>query len=1106
MKSHPSYELVGAIGQGRYATVYRARDLALNREVAIKELNDEARGDERLLQRCWEEARFLAGVEHDNVVQIYGLDQERGWIVMELAEGSLAASLAAGPLPIDSARSVLRQVLDGLDCLHHHGRTHGAVKPANLLISSAGVVKLSDTTGVAGASAADRPTKYLAPEQLDSTLGSVGPAADLYCLGFTVLELLVGPDFDALFPGVEVGPDGWRQVHASLAPLPAAATVLPGLPADLARVIDRLLQKRVADRYATAADVLKDLEDAPTVAPAKSSPLKTQVATADASVFLSPPTLRVPKPQPTPAAEPSGRETLLPTMFPVVQTPEDLRVSELAPVTVAPAARSKIKPALETVRDIQQYPRWSRLWINQKLENPRVLYPLCGSIALVTVLLLANLLFKHFGSGTTPKPEPIPVLTLRPVRITSFPAGANIYIDGELKSEKTDASFDLEPGQHQVRVELKEFVASNQVVDVPIDGPDPKPVEFTLIAKHTDTGPKHTDTGPKHTDTGQLIVPPMTSRIPPPLPPGKLLVRSSPDKATVFVDGEDKGQTPLDLELKLGEHTVRFERALFKTKQLPVTIRSGQPTSIDQPLEPLRAPGSFALLIGVREVEGLSVFRHSSSEMAELGRVLTSGGLPTANLTVLAQGFNVNPTALPTADRIRQAFKELLKDRYPDDVLLVALSGPAIIRPGDSESYFCPQGADIARPSTLIPLTAFFQQLAACPAKTKFVLIDSNRVGPSYPTRPPAANLEKLIPPGVTALLATPNGEPAPLHVESRHSVFWFFVLRGLRGAANRGAITIGALADYVREQTRQYVDKFYKIEQTPKLVAASPAALSVRLTDPDGASRFLLEGELLLEKKDYKKAIEKLSLALAERKDVLAYLYRAEAYYPSHRYAEMIEDCTAALQLDPGNAAASDLLGDAHLGNAGKPPNMNLSEVKVAIENYDAAVQADPDYAPFFQSRAVARGSMAIAYYDKKEPEKAKAEDQLAVADFCQAVNLAPRPHYLYFAMRARAYKRLEKYDRVVDDYTAALQTGETIDPEDLFLLYFNRGQAYMDIRDYKKAESDFDKAAKLDPNDPAPHRRRAKALDELGRTEEAKEERAKDVKLRGLVPARSK
>jgi serine/threonine protein kinase len=174
MKSHPSYELVGAVGRGRLATVYRARDIALKREVAIKELNDTALADPQLLQRFWDEARFLANLEHDNVVQIYGLDQERGWVIMELADSALDTVVARGPLPAASVRGVLRQVLDGLDCLHQQGHIHGAIKPGNLLVTGQGLVKLSDITGVSGGSSSVSVPKYLAPEQLDPAFGPIG--------------------------------------------------------------------------------------------------------------------------------------------------------------------------------------------------------------------------------------------------------------------------------------------------------------------------------------------------------------------------------------------------------------------------------------------------------------------------------------------------------------------------------------------------------------------------------------------------------------------------------------------------------------------------------------------------------------------------------------------------------------------------------------------------------------------------------------------------------------------------------------------------------------------------------------------------------------------
>jgi serine/threonine-protein kinase len=1101
MKSHPSYQLIGAIGQGRYATVYRARDLALSREVAIKELNDAAWRDERLLQRFWEEARFLANVEHDNVVQIYGLDQERGWIIMELADSNLAVSLTGGPLPAESVRSVLRQVLDGLDCLHHQGRIHGAIQPANLLVTSSGLVKLSDTTGIAGGPIGDAPAKYLAPEQLDASFGPVGPGVDLYDLGFTALELLAGPGFDFHFPGVETGAAEWRDLHKSAAPLPSAAELVPDVPADIGRVLDRLLQKRVSDRYASAADALRALEELPVAdATAPVSPATKTIGAAEAMpALVSPPTVRVPAPRRTRGDDVRARETLQPSMFPVLQTPNDREASSpglLATTFPTPPVQppaAKRTPALETVRDTPQYPRWSTRWINQKLANPRLLYPLCGGIAFVTVLLLANLYFNGFGSNPPPPPGPGPTpstapvaIVRRPVRITSTPAGASIFIDGQSRPEKTDATINLERGRHRVRVTLDGFEAGKQrEIDVPTEGPDLEPVSFSLV-RTEHTTPQPTPKPP--------VRPPAT---------GKLVIRSSPEGALVFVDGAERARTPVEIDLPPGRHKIRLEHPLYQPIDRETEIRSAERSPIDLALVPVRAPGMFAVLVGVHLVEGLPVFRHAPADMAELGRTLLAAGYAKENVTVLAQSGDVNSNDAPTPARIREAIKSLVKDRYPEDTLVVALAGPAIVRPADGTSYFCPPGADISRPATLVSLTEVCQQLAMCPAKTKFMLLDGNRGGPSYPARPAPAKLEEVIPPGVTALLATPNGEPAPVLLDERHSVFWHFVQRGLRGAASgTGTVTIGGLADYVGKEARQYIDKAYKIEQTPRLVATS-STRQARLAEAGADSRLLLEGDALLERKEYEKAAEKLSLVLAKRKEIEAYLRRAEAYYYLDRFPAMIDDCTEVLRIDPGNAAAFDFLGDAHRGKAGKLSTMNLEEIKLAIASYDASVQADPDFAPTFQSRGAARASIG-AYDTKKEPAKAKSEYELAVADYCQAVNLAPRPNYKYFLNRARAYKQLERYDRAADDYSAALQTGERLEPAVTFLLYYNRGQIYIQTKDFSRAESDFAKAAAIDPKDPDPHKFRARALDGLGREDEAREERAKEATLRGQLRAK--
>src|SRR5581483_3766714 len=118
MTEHPTYELLEPIGESKLATVYRGRDLALQRDVAIKVLHDSLRDDPEHSQQLWDAAQFLAGLNDDHVVQVFGLDRERAWLIMELLPGSLAGRLAQGPLPPDLVRSILQQALEGLRALH----------------------------------------------------------------------------------------------------------------------------------------------------------------------------------------------------------------------------------------------------------------------------------------------------------------------------------------------------------------------------------------------------------------------------------------------------------------------------------------------------------------------------------------------------------------------------------------------------------------------------------------------------------------------------------------------------------------------------------------------------------------------------------------------------------------------------------------------------------------------------------------------------------------------------------------------------------------------------------------------------------------------------
>jgi tetratricopeptide (TPR) repeat protein len=256
--------LRGKLGRNAYGTVYHGWDRKLKRPVAVMELHRKFRSDSARLDASWTQVMRLAGLTHDHLVPVFSGEKDLGWIVMELMQANLAEKLKEGPLDPELVRSVLRQALEALEFLHAHHSPHGDIRPATILVSAQGQIKLSFSVGVALCGEIPwelRSLKYVAPELLDPEFGPAGPAADLYCLGFSALELLVGPGFDARFQRAGEKPEAaWAYWHGSRSrQVPKAKELVAGIPADLARVIDRLLIKQVSGRYASAAEALGDL-------------------------------------------------------------------------------------------------------------------------------------------------------------------------------------------------------------------------------------------------------------------------------------------------------------------------------------------------------------------------------------------------------------------------------------------------------------------------------------------------------------------------------------------------------------------------------------------------------------------------------------------------------------------------------------------------------------------------------------------------------------------------------------------------------------------------------------------------------------------------------
>lgn len=261
-------EALGLVEEFGDVSLVRGWDHALDRPVMIRALSAAAAACPRRSSQFWTGARFQARLKHARLIGVHALDEGRNWVVTESARHSLTQELRKGPLTGVRVRRVLDQALEGLAYLHEQGQLHGQIQPDALLVDDQGDLKIDRPLGVQNdGEFLFRPglEKYTAPETLDeSRFGRVGPQADLYSLGMTVLELLAGdrlselvlPD-DAKFTDAATA---WQKWHVSAAAsMPPVLELLPRTPPGLAKVLDKLLTKQVSDRFASAREAWASL-------------------------------------------------------------------------------------------------------------------------------------------------------------------------------------------------------------------------------------------------------------------------------------------------------------------------------------------------------------------------------------------------------------------------------------------------------------------------------------------------------------------------------------------------------------------------------------------------------------------------------------------------------------------------------------------------------------------------------------------------------------------------------------------------------------------------------------------------------------------------------
>jgi eukaryotic-like serine/threonine-protein kinase len=283
------YRVIDQLGEGGMGVVYRAEDVRLGREVAVKLLRADTVPSREWLARFEREARLASSLQHPHICTIHELGEHEGqpFLAMERLEGRTLRQIIDGPMPPARAIALARQAADALDAAHRRGIIHRDIKPANLFVTFGDHLKVLDFGLAKLASAGEAPTgpgpaveavpmvgaadvtrgpdltrtgdrigtaSYMSPEQ---ALGQpLDARTDLFSLGSVLYEMLTGR---RAFGGDDIALVVTKIVNGIVIP---PSTVHPGVPPRLEGIVLRLLAVDPADRYQSAADLMADLAEA----------------------------------------------------------------------------------------------------------------------------------------------------------------------------------------------------------------------------------------------------------------------------------------------------------------------------------------------------------------------------------------------------------------------------------------------------------------------------------------------------------------------------------------------------------------------------------------------------------------------------------------------------------------------------------------------------------------------------------------------------------------------------------------------------------------------------------------------------------------------------
>ncbi|WP_307254569.1 Stk1 family PASTA domain-containing Ser/Thr kinase [Croceifilum oryzae] len=257
------YEILNRIGGGGMAVVYKAKDMSLHRNVAVKVLSESLSNDSEFIRRFSREAQAAASLSHPNIVNVYdvGEDDYTQFIVMELIEGPTLKQhiQEQGPLSVEEAAEIAIQICDGLSNAHDNGIVHRDIKPHNILLGASGRAKVTDF-GIARAASSSTITQtgsvmgsvhYFSPEQARG--GVITEKSDIYSLGVVFYEMLTG----------KLPFDGDSAIGIALQhlqePVPDPKELNSDIPDNIVKILLRSMEKDPEMRYTSVRAMMQDI-------------------------------------------------------------------------------------------------------------------------------------------------------------------------------------------------------------------------------------------------------------------------------------------------------------------------------------------------------------------------------------------------------------------------------------------------------------------------------------------------------------------------------------------------------------------------------------------------------------------------------------------------------------------------------------------------------------------------------------------------------------------------------------------------------------------------------------------------------------------------------